>query len=285
MIVLDGKRAAEKIIQELQLKVSKRSAPPPGLAAILVGGDPASSIYVKNKMKACERAGFYSELKKFSSDVSKQELEEAIKSLNQRADIHGILVQLPLPPSLNKEEVLSWLDPRKDPDGLTMENKALLWAGQPRVVPCTPKGIIDLMDHYAVPFYRRHAVVVGRSQIVGLPLSRHLLAFDATVTICHSKTQFLSEICQRADIVIVCAGKKHLLSKKDFRVGATVVDVGIHRDENGKLTGDVLTDGLEDHLFALSCVPGGVGPMTIASLLQNTFCLSELYHSWPSDFS
>ena len=275
MIILDGKRTADSIIQDLQLQVSKKHEAPPGLAVILIGEDPASAIYVKNKIRACKRAGFYSEMQTYPSNVSKQKLKTQIESLNQRKDIHGLLVQLPLPPSLNEAEVLSWIDPKKDPDGLTLENKALLWSGRPRVIPCTPKGIMDLLKHYKIPVQGKNAVVVGRSQIVGLPLFQQLLSHQATVTVCHSKTEKLSEICRQADIVAVCAGKKRLLGKKDFKAGAVVVDVGIHREENGKLIGDVQTDGLEDHLFALSLVPGGVGPMTIASLLKNTFHLSK----------
>ena len=278
MKLLDGKLLSQKIFEELSLKareLKKTRALVPGLAVLLIGDNPASEIYVKNKIKACQKVGFYSVLKKIPPDISK--IKKLLDELNGQNNIHGILVQLPLPPSLDKEEILSWIDPKKDVDGLTLKNKALLWSGSPRIVPCTPKGIISLLKHYDIPIKGQRAVIVGRSQIVGLPLLNQLLAEQATVTVCHSQTRNLSEICRQADIVVACTGKKGLLGKEDFKPGAVVVDVGIHR-EGKKLCGDVRKEGLKDHLSALSPVPGGVGPMTIASLLENTFlCLRLAY--------
>lgn len=278
MKVLDGKSLSEQVLNDLSLKARKfkeKHSFPPGLAVILVGDDPASAIYVKNKMKACEKAGFHSVLKKLPETSSKEELKNQIQILNKDSKIHGILTQLPLPSSFKEEEVLSWINPKKDADGLTLENKALLWSGKARIVPCTPQGVIALLKHYEIPIKGQRAVVVGRSQIVGLPMAQQLLAENATVTISHSQSQNLSEICQEADIVVVCAGKAHLLGKEDFKKGAVAIDVGIHKKE-GKLLGDVRTEGLENHLSALSPVPGGVGPMTIAMLLKNCLKLAQL---------
>ena len=277
MKILNGKVLSEKIFKDIfdeVQKLKKNHGLKPGLAVCLVGDDPASALYVQNKIKACEKANFYSVLKKFPKDISTESLKKEILTLNTDNKIHGILVQLPLSEGLCEREVLSWIDPKKDVDALTLENKALLWQGKPRVIPCTPKGIISLLKHYEISMAGKTAVVVGRSQIVGLPMFQQLLSQNATVTVCHSQTKNLSEFCRLADIVVACAGVKGLLSKKDFKKGAVVVDVGIHRVDN-KLYGDVNREDLEDHLSALSPVPGGVGPMTIASLLENCVFLAK----------
>ena len=278
MKLLDGKLLSQKIIQKISIEVQefkKERSFVPGLAVVLIGDNPASELYVRNKIKACQQAGFHSILKKGSSSILKTELKKQIDELNFQKNIHGILVQLPVPPSLNEKEILSWIDPKKDVDGLTLENKALLWSGCPRVIPCTPQGIMALLKHYEIPIKGKQAVVVGRSQIVGLPMFQQLLSHQATVTICHSQTKNLSQICRQADIVVVCTGQKGLLGKKDFKKGAVVVDVGIHRDGK-KLFGDVRSENLEDYLLAFTPVPGGVGPMTIAMLLKNSFHLAKL---------
>lgn len=277
MKLLDGKLLSQKIFQEIAGELKGLSFVP-GLSVILVGDDPASAIYVRNKIKACEKLGFYSLLKKQPANVSQADLKKLIQNLNTNEKIHGILVQLPLPSSLNKEDVLSYIEPQKDVDSLTLENKALLWSNQPRVIPCTPQGIMTLLKHYEVPIKGKKALVVGRSQIVGLPMFQQLLSHQATVTVAHSQTKNLSELSRQADIVVVCAGKKGLLAKEDFKKGAVVVDVGIHRSEKG-LSGDVKTEGLENHLSAFSPVPGGVGPMTIAMLLKNCFHLAKIKNS------
>ena len=278
MKLLDGKFLSQKIFQDISLEIQelqKTHSFVPGLAVILTGDNPASEIYVRNKIKACEQVGFHSVLKKLPANVSKTTLHQEINELNKDQNIHGILVQLPLPSSLKDEEILSWIDPKKDVDGLTLENKALLWSGRPRVVPCTPQGIIALLKHYEIPIKGQKAVVVGRSQIVGLPMFQQLLFHQATVTVCHSQTKNVSKICQQADIVVVCAGQKSLLGKEDFKKGAVIVDVGIHRSGN-RLFGDVRSEGLKDHLSAGTPVPGGVGPMTIAMLLKNGLRLAKL---------
>lgn len=279
MIRLDGNLLSQKIFSSIlkETQAFKKDFVP-RLAVCLVGEDPASSIYVKNKIKACEKAGIQSLKKHFPAGISKQKLKQEIERLNQDSNLHAILIQLPLPQGLPAEEVLSWLDPKKDVDGLTLQNKALLWTGRADIIPCTPKGIISLLNHYKIPIKGQKAAVIGRSQIVGLPLFQQLISKNATVTLCHSHTKELSEICRQADLVFACTGKKRFLSKKDLKKGATVIDVGIHR-EGGKIYGDVNPEGLEDHLSALSPVPGGVGPMTIASLLENTLLLAKKNHS------
>ena len=278
MKILDGKSLSKKILQDISIKVQrykKTHSFIPGLAVILVGKNPASEIYVKKKLQACQTAGFYSTLKRYPSSLSKTELKEQIQLLNTDKNIHGILLQLPLPSSFNEQEILSWIEAKKDVDGLTLENKALLWSGRPRVIPCTPKGVMTLLQHYNIPIKGKKAVVIGRSQIVGLPLFQQLLAHQATVTVCHSQTNNLSEICRQADIVAACVGKKALVGKEDFKKGAVVIDIGIHRKDK-KIFGDVRPEGLEGHLKAFAPVPGGVGPMTIAMLLQNCLYLAEL---------
>ena len=278
---LDGKSLSLSLRTELKNKVmdlKKIHQTTPGLAVILVGEDSASQVYVKQKLKACEEAGFQSWKYEFPTQVSPEKLKQLIEDLNTRSEVHGILVQLPLPSSLKEKEVLSWIDPKKDPDGLTLENKGKLWSFEPRVIPCTPKGILVLLRHYKIPLKGQSVVIVGRSQIVGLPLVQQFLENNSTVTLCHSFTKNLSDFTKQADIVVVCVGKKEFLGKEHFKKGATVVDVGIHRvEEKGKvrLKGDVQTKDLEDWIFALSPVPGGVGPMTIAMLLENTFQLAK----------
>lgn len=281
MKILDGKTLGLKLREELKNKVSllkKESQITPGLAVILVGDNPASQVYVKQKLRACTEAGFYSLEYKFPSNTSSLELKKQIEKLNEDPKIHGILVQLPLPSSLNERTILSYINPEKDPDGLTLENKGKLWSFKPRVVPCTPKGILALLKHYDIPLEGQEVVIVGRSQIVGLPLVQQFLENNASVIICHSFTKDVSRFTKNADIVVVCAGKEGLLGKKDFKKDAVVVDVGIHRNEESgglKLKGDVDAKDLDTWLLALSPVPGGVGPMTIAMLLENTFELAK----------
>ncbi len=281
MKLLNGKLLSQKILQKIAVEAQdfkKKSSIAPGLAVLLIGERPASEVYVQNKLRACREAGFHSVLKRLPNSASKTDVKAQIDRLIADKNIHGILTQFPLPASLKEEEILSWIDPKKDVDGLTLENKALLWSGSPRIVPCTPQGVIALLKHYEIPIQGKQAVVVGRSQIVGLPLFQQLLSHQATVTVCHSQTKNLTQFCGEADIVVACAGKKGLLGKEDFKKGAVVVDVGIHR-EGKKLFGDVRPEGLEDHLSAFAPVPGGAGPMTIAMLLKNCLRLAQLQSS------
>ena len=281
MLILDGKSLSLSLREKLKKKTldfRAKYGKVPGLAVLQAGDNEASHIYVDRKIKACKEAGFQSYRFKYHQNTSLKDMKAKILVLNKDPEIHGILIQLPLPEHLNKDRVLSLIKPEKDPDGLTMENQGLFWSGRPRVVPCTAFGIIRLLKHYNAPIAGKKAVVVGRSQIVGLPTAACLLQNQATVTICHSQTRNLSQFTISADIVVACTGKKELLSKQDFKKGAVVIDVGIHREPHQKkilLKGDVKKEGLDTHLKAFSPVPGGVGPMTIAMLLENTFSLAE----------
>lgn len=248
----------------------------PCLAVVLVGDDPASHVYVRNKIKSCSEVGVKSLEKRLPARVSQAQLIQEVQELNANSDIHAILVQLPLPEGLNSEEVLSQISPLKDADGLVPENLGLLLGDNKRVAPCTPAGVIELLKAHGIPMNGAHAVVVGRSQIVGKPMALLLLAENATVTVCHSQTKDLANHTRQADIVVVAAGRPEFLGKEHFKQGSVVVDVGIHRKANGKLCGDVNSQGLESWLKALSPVPGGVGPMTITMLLENTLMLAEL---------
>ncbi len=283
MKVLSGKEVAkfrsEKLKQRVQEFTSKKGRPP-GLAVILVGEDPASQVYVRNKGKACERVGIKSFENKVPADIKQADLNELIESYNSNDEVDGILVQFPLPNHLSKEEVLATIDPKKDPDGLTYENLGLLWSGQKRVASCTPFGVMKILEYFEINPEGKKAVVVGRSNIVGKPMAQLLTDANATVTVCHSRTSDLRSYTSEADIVVVAAGKPRMVGKDDFKKDAIVIDVGIHRPEEGefagKLCGDVRFEELEGHVAAATPVPGGVGPMTIQMLLENTLTLADL---------
>jgi methylenetetrahydrofolate dehydrogenase (NADP+)/methenyltetrahydrofolate cyclohydrolase len=248
----------------------------PHLVVILVGDDPASAVYVKNKESACHRMGLKSTKIVLPQNSTGPELADLISKLNQDDDVDGILLQMPLPPHLKGREFIEMIHPSKDVDGLTSFSQGCLMTHRPAALPCTPKGVISILDFYKQPISGKSAVVVGRSQIVGRPMALLLEERGATVTVCHSKTPNISDYTQKADIVVVAAGKKKLLGKKDFKKGAVIVDVGIHRlEETQKLCGDVDADGLEGYAEAFTPVPGGVGPMTIMSLLENVLELAE----------
>ena len=282
MLKLDGKALAKAREKPLAVKISQPQDlnSSVGFAVILVGDNPASEVYVRNKMKACKRVGIHSKTHHLPKDVSEEELRLLILELNKDPAISGMLVQLPLPQHLNKEKVLSWLDPTKDADGLSLENTGLMWAGRPRVLPCTPHGVMKILDHYQVPTAGQHAVIVGRSQIVGLPMAYLLQKANATVTICHSHTRDLAQHTRQADILVVAAGQPRFLGADYVKEGATVIDVGIHHHE-GRLCGDVRYEELEGVASAATPVPGGVGPMTISMLLENTYELARLSHKRP----
>ncbi len=278
MLVLDGKKIAALVKVSVQERVAfykaaqKRS---PGLAVVLIGVDPGSQVYVKNKIKTCEEVGIKSFHHHLDEKVSQAEVVKLIQKLNADPTVDGILVQLPLPHHLNKDEILALVDAAKDPDGLTPGNLGLLLAGQKRVAPCTPQGVIEILEHYNIPISGKHAVVVGRSQIVGKPMSLLLLDKNATVTIAHSKTPDLESVTRTGDIVVVAAGRPRFLGKSAFKKDAVVIDVGMHRGPDG-LCGDVKFEELNGHAKAATPVPGGVGPMTIAMLMENTLKLAEL---------
>ncbi|MCX7902222.1 MAG: bifunctional methylenetetrahydrofolate dehydrogenase/methenyltetrahydrofolate cyclohydrolase FolD, partial [Burkholderiaceae bacterium] len=248
----------------------------PGLAVMLVGDDPASAIYVRNKIKACEETGIRSYAIHLPATVTQQELLARIRAWNADINVHGILVQLPLPPPFDAQRVIESIDPRKDVDGLHPENAGLLLLGRPQLPSCTPAGVMRMLEAAGCNPAGQHAVVIGRSIMVGRPMAMLLLAADATVTLCHSRTPDLSAITRQADILIAAAGRRGLVTADMVKPGAVVIDVGIHRTPDGRVVGDVDFDQVRHVAGALSPVPGGVGPMTIAMLLHNTVRAAEL---------
>lgn len=281
--ILSGQLVAETrraLLGEKVREFKSKSGRSPGLAVVLVGADPASQIYVRNKIKACEQAGIASTHHEIPATATQNELHAIIDQLNADPAVDGILVQLPLPKSLNETLATERILPSKDPDGLTSGNLGLLFAGRTRVAPCTPLGVMKIFEHYKIDVAGKSAVVVGRSNIVGKPMAQLLLEANATVTIAHSKTPDLKAVTTQADIVVVAAGKPQFMGKEYFKKGAIVADVGIHRvagaDGKSKVCGDVRTSELIDHAAAYTPVPGGVGPMTIQMLLENTLRLAEL---------
>jgi methylenetetrahydrofolate dehydrogenase (NADP+)/methenyltetrahydrofolate cyclohydrolase len=248
----------------------------PGLAALVVGDDAASRVYVRNKIRACEQTGVRSESHELPAQASEQAILERVAALNADARVHGILVQLPLPRGVNAERVLAAVSPTKDVDGFHADNLGLLLRGRPRFVPCTPAGVMRLLEHAGVPLAGRRAVVIGRSSIVGKPLALLLLQKDATVTICHSRTTHLAALAREADVLVAAAGVPRLVGAQMVKPGACVVDVGIHRGEDGKLVGDVDAAAVAPVAGWLTPVPGGVGPMTVAMLVANTVRATEL---------
>ena len=279
MIILNGKEVAEarrikiKSRAEAFFKKYKRRAK---LAVVLVGDDPASLVYVRNKAKGCAEVGLDSVEHKLPGTTTASDLKNLVRALNADENVDGILVQLPLPKGIRSDEIIDEIDPRKDADGLTTENMGLLFTGRRRVAGCTPEGVMAILEHYNFSVAGMKAVVVGRSQIVGRPMAQLLSEGDATVTVCHSKTKNIREHTSQADLVVVAAGRSRLLGREDFKKGAIVIDVGIHRLSTGKLCGDVRFDELDGWVAAATPVPGGVGPMTITMLLENTLKLAEL---------
>lgn len=272
--IIDGKAIAAEIKAELAEKVKIFKAEyniTPTLAVIIVGEDLASQVYVRNKEKACNDIGFDSIVLPMPEDVSEQTLLTTIEGLNYCPDIHGILVQLPLPKHLNEEKILLAIDPKKDVDAFHPYNVGKLMQGNPTFLPCTPAGVMELLKRYDIEVAGKECIIVGRSNIVGKPLSMLTLQANGTVTICHSKTKDLKEACKRADILIAAIGKPRFFDASYIKDGAVVIDVGINRDENGKLCGDVDFDAVKDIASYITPVPGGVGPLTIAMLMKNTF--------------
>ena len=279
VLILDGKVVSQAVREALIPRVEKiksKIGRPPHLAVIIVGEDPASQVYVRNKHLACEKIGMKSSVFRMPEQTTQAELLKAVQDLNADKETDAILVQLPLPKHLSNDEVLENLSPEKDADGLTYTSLGFLLAGKPRVKSCTPAGVMKILEHYKIPIAGKKAVVVGRSNIVGKPMALMLNDADATVTICHSRTVNLRSYTTEADIVVVAAGKPHLLGKDDFKKGAVVIDVGIHGSGSGQgLRGDVRFEELKDWASAATPVPGGVGPMTITMLLENSCRLAE----------
>lgn len=272
--ILDGKKLRDKILEQLKVKIEKFETKPT-LVVILVGENPASKIYVNNKKKTAEKLGINSEVINYPLNVSEEELLQKIEELNNDKSVTAILVQLPLPEHISKENIMNAILPEKDVDGFTPYNFGKLFSGEvPTVYPCTPKGILLLLDEYGINIEGEHVVIVGRSNIVGRPLSQMLLNRNATVTICHSITKNLTEIIKTADVLISAVGK-NIIEGKMLKSNCVVVDVGIFKDENGKTRGDVDFESSSKVASYISPVPGGVGPMTIASLMLNTVELFE----------
>lgn len=268
-IILDGKKLRDKIFEDLKAKLDKM-AKKPTLAVILVGENPASQIYVRNKKKTAEKLGINSISIEYPSEITENELLEKIDELNDDENVTAILVQLPLPAHIDKNKVIDKILPQKDVDGLTPYNLGKLFSGEePYVYPCTPKGILLLLDEYGIDLEGKHVVVVGRSNLVGKPVAQLLLKRNATVTMCHSHTKNLANITKTADIVVSAVGK-NVIGEKMLKSNCVVVDVGIFKDENGKISGDVDFENVSKIAAYISPVPGGVGPMTIASLMLNT---------------
>lgn len=265
---IDGKMISQAVKDELKERV-KSEGIDASLAVIQVGTDPASTVYVGNKKKACEYIGIRSLAFELPEETSEEELLELVRELNEREDVDGILVQLPLPAHMDEDKVIRTIDPKKDVDGFHPQSVGVLSIGQPGFVSCTPAGIIQLLKRSGVEIEGKECVIVGRSNIVGKPMALLMLRENATVTICHSHTKHLKEVTKRADILIVAIGKPKFITKEYVKEGAVVIDVGIHRNENGKLCGDVDFEDVEPITSAITPVPGGVGPMTIAMLMNN----------------
>ena len=275
--IIDGKVISTQIKDELKVKVAelKAAGKEVTLAVIQVGNDPASSVYVGNKKKACEYIGIRSLAYELAEETTEKELLDLIDELNERADVNGILVQLPLPKHIDEDKVINRISPKKDVDGFHPASVGALCIGQPGFVSCTPAGIIQLLKRSGVEIAGKECVVIGRSNIVGKPMSLLMLRENATVTIAHSRTKDLKEVAKRADILIVAVGKPKMITKEYVKEGAVVIDVGIHRMENNKLCGDVDYDDVAGVCSAITPVPGGVGPMTIAMLMNN--CVESIH--------
>lgn len=276
--IIDGKRISKEIKEEIRDKVSKlnREGKEVALAVILVGENPASQVYVRNKQKACEFTGIKSLSYNLPEDTSEEELLDLIEELNHRDDVNGILVQLPLPKQINEERILDRIDPKKDVDGFHPVSVGNLSIGRPGYVSCTPAGIIELLKRSDIPMDGKNVVIVGRSNIVGKPMAILMLRENATVTICHSHTKNMRKITSQADILVAAIGKPKFFKKEDVKEGAVVIDVGMDRDENNKLCGDVDFDDVYDKVSHITPVPGGVGPMTIAMLMSNVLHSLEI---------
>ena len=271
--IINGKEISDKFLKKLKKEVCNLKTElnlQPALAVIIVGDDPASKIYVRNKKRACEEIGIKSIEFALPTNTSENELLNLIDALNKRPDVNGILVQMPLPPHINEKIIIAHINPIKDVDAFHETNVGKIMIGNFKFLPCTPAGIIHLLDESNIEISSKHCVIIGRSNIVGKPLAMLMLHRDATVTICHSKTKNLTEICKTADILIAAVGKVNFVTSNMVKPGAVVVDVGINRCENGKICGDVDFEHVKNIASYITPVPGGVGPMTISMLMKNT---------------
>lgn len=270
--ILQGKEVAKSIREELAVEVAelKKQGLVPGLTVVLVGDDPASHSYVRGKSKGCEEVGIRSELILKEASTTEEELLGIIRDLNENPNVHGILVQLPLPAHISEKAIIAAIHPEKDVDGFHPINVGNMVLGNETLLPCTPHGVIELIKRTGTEISGKHAVVIGRSNIVGKPVSLLLQQENATVTMCHSRTQNLEEFTTKADILVVATGRAHMIGKEHVKPGAVVIDVGVNRIDSGKLVGDVKFDEVQEIASFLTPVPGGVGPMTITMLLKNT---------------
>ena len=275
--LIDGKAVGAAVRKQVATEVAgfaEERGRAPQLTTVIVGDDPASEVYVRNKHRACEEAGMRSAHHGLTAETSEAELLELVERLGADDDVDGILVQLPVPDHIDPDRVVAAIDPAKDVDGLTTVNAGLLAHGMPGLVPCTPSGVMELLRHEGVELEGAEAVVVGRSKLVGVPVSRLLLAANATVTVCHSRTRDLAATCRRADVLVAAVGSPRLLGADAVKPGAVVIDVGVNRTDDG-LVGDVDFDAASEVAAAITPVPGGVGPMTIAMLLVNTLAAAR----------
>ncbi len=280
---IDGKALALKIKEKVR-KEAEKLPRKPGLAMVLVGNDPASRVYVSSKQKDCKECDFYSEEYTLPESVSQEELIDLVKALNDRENIDGILVQLPLPEGMNENQVIYAIDPEKDVDCFHPYNVGRLTIGEPSFLPCTPGGIMELLEEYGIDPAGKQCVILGRSNIVGKPLGLMLTHADGTVTICHSKTKNIKLISESADILVSAVGKQGFVTADMVKEGAVVIDVAMNRNQEGKLCGDVCYDEVKDKTSFITPVPGGVGPMTRAMLMQNTLTAAKLHINPGNDF-
>ncbi|CAM3292162.1 MULTISPECIES: bifunctional methylenetetrahydrofolate dehydrogenase/methenyltetrahydrofolate cyclohydrolase FolD [Saccharibacillus] len=278
--IISGKQVSDEIRQNLKTEVEALAAKGcvPGLAVVLVGEDPASQVYVRNKAKACEDLGYHSEVHRLESDTSEEDLLALVHKLNEQENINGILVQLPLPKHIEEKAVINAISPEKDVDGFHPINVGNLMIGDDSLLPCTPAGVIELIKHTGIEMSGKHAVVIGRSNIVGKPVSLLLQRENATVTMCHSRTANMKELTRQADILVVAVGRANFVDASYIKPGAVVIDVGINRLETGKLAGDVDFESASSVSGPITPVPGGVGPMTITMLMKNTLLAAKRAH-------
>ena len=273
MQIIDGKKVSAEVKEQVRqetLRLKEEHGVTPGLAVVIVGDDPASRVYVNNKKKACELVGFRSEEYALPASATQEELLDLVHKLNEKEDINGILVQLPLPKHLDDKAVIEAINPVKDVDAFHAVNVGKIMLGEYDFLPCTPAGVMEMLHSYSIPVEGRECVVIGRSNIVGKPMGMLLLHENGTVTISHSRTKNLKEVCARADILVAAVGIPKFVKADMVKEGAVVIDVGMDRDENGRLCGDVDFENVKEKCSFITPVPGGVGPMTIATLMKNT---------------
>ncbi len=282
MQIIEGKKVSAQVKEQVKIQtqqIKDEHGITPGLAVVIVGDDPASRVYVNNKKKACEFVGFKSEEYALPAKTTQEELLSLVKTLNKKEDINGILVQLPLPKHLDDKAVIEAISPLKDVDAFHAVNVGKIMLGEYDFLPCTPAGVMEMLHYYDIDVSGKNCVVIGRSNIVGKPMAMLLLHENGTVTICHSKTKNLSQICARADILVAAVGKTKFITAEMVKDGAVVIDVGMDRDEYGKLCGDVDFENVKNKCSYITPVPGGVGPMTIATLMKNTLKAAKIQNN------